>query len=132
MGAGIALALVIRTYFPAQKSQPFPIQLVPAMRRTVRLTVRFLAIGLQGATLTTTTAAAARAFRDLCSLICPWPMRMVRPISSAAIMAMRRCCSWCRRRIALARRAQVLAGQGHADQALDIAQIAHVLGACDE
>jgi hypothetical protein len=68
MGALIALALVIPTYFAVQKGQAFPIHFV-AMRRTVRLTVRFLAISLQGATLTTTTAAAARAFRDLCSLI---------------------------------------------------------------
>jgi hypothetical protein len=80
MGALVALALVIAAYFAVQKSQAFSFhivaarRLVAAMRRAVRLAVRFLAIGLQGATLSITTAAAARAFRDLCSLICPWPM----------------------------------------------------------
>ena len=94
MGAPITPALVIAAYIAVQKGQAFPLKAFPfkalpfkafsfkavpvhavaaglftAMRRTVRLTVRFLATRLQGATLSTTTAAAARAFRDLCSLI---------------------------------------------------------------
>jgi len=73
MRALVALALIIGSHFAVQKGQAFPFEAVSvqlaAMRGTVRLTVLFLAIGLQGATLTTTTAAAARAFRDLCSLI---------------------------------------------------------------
>jgi hypothetical protein len=84
MGAPITPALVIAAYIAVQKGQAFPLKALPfkavpvlavaaslftAMRRTMRLTVRFLATRLQGATLSTTTAAAARAFRDLCSLI---------------------------------------------------------------
>jgi hypothetical protein len=75
--------LVIAPYFAVQKRQALSFKTLPvaansiismiALGRTVRLAVRvltwFLTIAQQGATLTTTTAAAARAFRDLCSLI---------------------------------------------------------------
>ena len=53
----------------------------------------------------------------------------LRATASAAVMAVR---LGCRRRVALSRRTPVLARQGHADQALDIAQISHFLPACDQ
>jgi hypothetical protein len=60
----VAVAAVMGPAFAMQKGNGIPVGLA-AMRRTGRCMVRcmlFLAIGLQGATLTTTAASAARTF----------------------------------------------------------------------
>src|SRR5262249_54022206 len=118
----VAVGFEFRPAFAMQKGNPlYPVSL--AALRTARL---MPVPSRSGAMITTTTASPARAFRRLRSVIVAMRMHAWRRPARAVLRRGRS------RRLAAARGAAVFARQIDADQPLDVAQIAHLLGAGDQ
>src|SRR6516225_2586791 len=96
------------------------LRLAAALRRAVRLR----SVGLQGASLTTTTAVTARTFRCRGRFMGPRGVQARRWPSRAMLLP--------GARLAMPLGTAVFPGKCDADQPLDIAEIAHLLGACDQ
>src|SRR3954470_18002877 len=114
----IAVGALLRLASAVQKGDALDsFGVAAAFRRPLRL----LTVAVQGATITTRTTATARAFRARRSRFIA--ARRVRPRSRPSTVALLRGRS---RRLAMPRRAAVLARQRDADQPLDVPQIAHL------
>src|SRR5437870_5069844 len=104
-----------------QKGNP----LHPVSRTALRTGRLMTVASRSGAMITTTTASPARAFRSRRAVIVAMRMHAGRRPAGAVLRGRGGS-------LAAALGAAVLAGQRNADQPLDVAQIAHLLGACDQ